>query len=426
MPVKPGRGGSLPTGLPTGMRQQGHTDKAMPAQFFAALAAVLLLFFSSGGANAEEAGRADADDVRTQLADVLGRAEVSQERRLQLEREVRAIDRDTRALNNELVLTARRIGEMETQISHTLARLARLEKNASEIEADLVARQDRLARLIAALQRISRNPPPAFVAPTGDVLSTIRASILLNSVMPELDLAARSLAMELQELSKTRAVINEERDLLEGESRWIGEERERLAILVEEKQLRRAGRSSEIAAEARRLAALRSQARSLSELLAGLDGTGQAATEQDRGAEDDLAFTPAISFAAARGRLIRPVEGRPVAGFGMVDRFGETTEGERILAPAGALVRAPADGWIAYGDEFQNFGNLIVLNTGDGYHILLAGMAQIDVAVDQFVLAGEPIGRMGDDLAQDQSVLYIEFRENGLAIDPSPWWQDGS
>jgi septal ring factor EnvC (AmiA/AmiB activator) len=73
----------------------------------------------------------------------------------------------------------------------------------------------------------------------------------------------------------------------------------------------------------------------------------------------------------------------------------------------------------------------LIVNVGGGYYVVLAGMEHINVEVGQFVLAGEPVATMGDGTAKTaaaitigaaQPVLYVEFRKDGVAIDPSPWW----
>ena len=92
---------------------------------------------------------------------------------------------------------------------------------------------------------------------------------------------------------------------------------------------------------------------------------------------------------------------------------------------------APADGWVAFAGPFRSFGRLLILNAGGGYYVLLAGMQRIDVALNQFVLAGEPVAAMGETseaaattvgVGTGQPVLYIEFRKDGVSIDPMPWW----
>ena len=97
---------------------------------------------------------------------------------------------------------------------------------------------------------------------------------------------------------------------------------------------------------------------------------------------------------------------------------------------AGAQITSPCDGWIVYAGEFRSYGQLLIINAGGGYHILLAGLSQIDVQPGQFVLAAEPIGTMsGSSAASPKTqtsapVLYVEFRKEGRPVDPDPWWVD--
>ncbi len=92
---------------------------------------------------------------------------------------------------------------------------------------------------------------------------------------------------------------------------------------------------------------------------------------------------------------------------------------------------APCDGWVAFAGPFRSYGQLLIINAGGGYYLLLAGMDRINVGVGQFVLAGEPVAVMGEasqataaSVGSDtsQPVLYVEFRKDGVSIDPSPWW----
>ena len=75
----------------------------------------------------------------------------------------------------------------------------------------------------------------------------------------------------------------------------------------------------------------------------------------------------------------------------------------------------------------------MILNAGDGYHVVLAGMSKLNVAAGQAVLAGEPIGTMGEARVASTSAtqngnttleLYIEFRKDGKPVDPNPWWAE--
>jgi septal ring factor EnvC (AmiA/AmiB activator) len=132
-----------------------------------------------------------------------------------------------------------------------------------------------------------------------------------------------------------------------------------------------------------------------------------------------------------RGLLPPPVSGAVVKTFGAPDGFGSVEKGLSLAARPRAVVASPTDGWIAFSGPYRTYGQLLIINAGGGYYVVLAGMDRINVEVGQFVLAGEPVGVMGDGSARTaaaiaigalQPILYIEFRKDGTAIDPGPWW----
>ena len=139
-----------------------------------------------------------------------------------------------------------------------------------------------------------------------------------------------------------------------------------------------------------------------------------------------------MPFEAAKGTLRLPAQGKRVKGFGDADAAGSTLKGISLQTRGEARITAPADGWVVYAGEFRSYGQLLIINAGGGYHILLAGMSRIDVSLGQFVLAGEPIAVMGNSAAPSQGddssrpVLYVEFRKDGRPIDPDPWWAEAS
>jgi len=141
-------------------------------------------------------------------------------------------------------------------------------------------------------------------------------------------------------------------------------------------------------------------------------------------------LTPAVAFADMRGHLHLPVNGVRVREFGGPDGSGGTQKGLSIVARPGGEITAPCDGWVVYAGRFRSYGQLLILNAGGGYHVLLAGMDRVSVDIGQFVLTGEPVAVMGGGsqtspsgtAGPKQPVLYVEFRKDGAPIDPSPWW----
>ena len=140
---------------------------------------------------------------------------------------------------------------------------------------------------------------------------------------------------------------------------------------------------------------------------------------------------PAVPFPLTKGQLAFPAQGKKVLAFGEKNQFGRISRGMVMETRHGATVIAPSDGWVVYSGEFRSYGQVLIINAGGGYHILLANLARTDVEVGRFVLAGEPVGAMSSNVvgkAQDSApVLYVEFRnKEGQSIDPTPWWADGS
>ncbi len=140
---------------------------------------------------------------------------------------------------------------------------------------------------------------------------------------------------------------------------------------------------------------------------------------------------PAIPFHLAKGQLPMPAQGKRVLAFGEKNQFGRLSRGIVVETRHGATITSPSDGWVVYAGEFRSYGQVLIINAGGGYHILLANLARTDVEVGRFVLAGEPVGAMSSNVVgkpQDSApVLYIEFRnKEGQSFDPTPWWADGS
>jgi septal ring factor EnvC (AmiA/AmiB activator) len=129
------------------------------------------------------------------------------------------------------------------------------------------------------------------------------------------------------------------------------------------------------------------------------------------------------AFPDSENSLRMPARGDVVASYGeTVERRGTTTgdQGMMIATRPGARVVAPYDGKVVYAGPFKTYGRILIIQHGDRYHSLLAGLGRIDAIVGQWVLAGEPVGVMGDPSGQPPE-LYVELRRAGQPIDPAPW-----
>lgn len=146
-----------------------------------------------------------------------------------------------------------------------------------------------------------------------------------------------------------------------------------------------------------------------------------------------MLLEPAAAFSTLKARLSKPVLGRQIIGFGEKDDIGRPSTGLSFASRPGDVVIAPADGRVLYAGPFRSYGELLILDAGDGYHIVLAGMDRIDVSSGQFVSAGEPVALMGArrlasvqvaEFGAAEPALYVEFRKDGKPVDPTPWWTE--
>ncbi len=362
-----------------------------------------------------------------------------------LKREIEQIGADRRKLNQDLIDTAGRIRGVELQVTATEARLKPLDDNERNIRKSLDGRRAVIGEVLAALQRMGHRPPPALISSPEDALQSVRTAMLLGAVLPGMRHEVEALASDLTALLNVRKQINAERDRLTSEVASLGNERTRMTALIEERQKQQTEREKALDAERTRAAQLGRQVDNLKDLIAkleqGLDPATRAAREAARNdtrpamaaLHDAGRLAPAVAFTALRGRVPIPVNGVKLKEYGAPDGVGGQEKGLSIATRAGAQVTAPADGWVVYAGPFRSYGQLLILNAGNGYHILLAGMERISVDLGQFVLTGEPVAVMGNGshiaailaTGSSQPVLYIEFRKDGTPVDPGPWWAAG-
>ena len=406
---------------------------------------LLIAVAGSGAAGAQ--GRTDPEALR-QRDQELDALRTDQKKTLEgtrkLEDEIDAIGEDRRKLNQTLIDTATRIRTVEERIADSEVRLRPLDEKEGALRASLEARRGTIAEILAALQRIGRRPPPAVLVKPDDALESLRTAMMLGAVLPDMRQEAEKLAADLASLANVRKEIAAERETLTRDVAAMSDERRRLTGLIAERQRQQASVEQFLEGQRSRATALARQADNLKDLIArleqGLDPATRAARSAARQADDgkvNLAvlsdpgrMAPAVTFASAKGSLKLPANGVKVRDFGAADGTGGTDKGMSIATRAGAQVTAPCDGWVVYAAPYRSYGQLLILNAGGGYHVVLAGMETYSVDVGQFVLTGEPIAVMGNGpqvasaivAGSTQPVLYIEFRKDGTPIDPAPWW----
>ncbi len=271
-----------------------------------------------------------------------------------------------------------RISGQAARISTVTRRINRLGRQIAVREVELARRQAELLPALAALESLSRRPPALLMLDPARSTGMARTGLVFDAMLPAVRRRSDALRLDIAATNRLKArLVAEKRALVAGQHQLDEDVRSLMAL------------GSQLA---KRAATLRDL----------LDGVG------------------ASRPSALRIALIQPAPGSLVTGFGTASSAGLSASGLTVRTSADAVVSAPAAGRVAFTGPFRAYGPIVIIEHGGGVVTLIAGLALIDVATGDAVLAGQPIGRMGAEA--DLRELYFEVRAGGTPVDPRPWF----
>lgn len=381
------------------------------------------------------ASPAPASEAETKLKDVERALEADRERQAVLAWEAEALSQEVEALRAEMIEAAKAAQDREETVSALEAKLQALGAEEAVKAEALEAKRGQLAHLLGGLTRLALHPPEALIALPAPPADTVRSAILLRAALPPLEAAAAALRAELSETRALHADIARRRDELSGAIAALEAERDRLNGFVKRKTELRQQTEAERRKIAERVKRLASEAGNLRELIEKLAAVEDAEKRTVAATVTGPALEPTLAPAApmrvsppegvrpitaARGSLIIPGRGQVIRRYGQNTEFGTPAQGITIQTRAEAQVVAPYDGQVVFAGQFRGYGQILIIEHNEGYHTLLAGLSRIDCVVGQWLMAGEPVGRMGRPVDGNPE-LYLELRRNGQPINPLPW-----
>ncbi len=378
---------------------------------------VLPLALLSGMAGAQEIGITQ-DDLKTY------------EERLEQERQALAAlnaakdaaRTDMNAVNRQLISAAQESLRREEQAAKIERRLVDLEIRERAARDQLMVDRAGLQQILTALISSSRKRPPALVTHPDKATDAIQAAIVMRDVADQLEDRSKELAEKVRTYADLSVEVQKEKDELGSAEARLAEKEQEIRKLAAIKRARFEDISGETEKLEMRIELLAEKAESIKTLLADLQANAPPAPSR----KPSILTEPGVQGAdspiavAVLKRLGLPAVGQIVSGFGDDLPSGQSAEGITVRTRAAAQVVAPADGEIVFSGPFRSYGQMLILRTGDGYHIVLSGLASIYGARGQSVLAGEPVGQMSDQ--EDVPVeLYMELRKDGTPEDPAKW-----
>jgi septal ring factor EnvC (AmiA/AmiB activator) len=407
---------------------------------------MMLALLAAALLSAQEPPQAERlDDLESQAEDLLEQARA---RSLAAE----AAEAEIAELQRRLVEAAERVRAREAEADAASARMAGLEAEEATLVARLTADRAGLARVLAALQRIEMADPPALAVTPDDAAEAARAAGLLAHIAPQLQARADAVNRRLAELDRLREELRAQGVQLITARDALSATRGEVTRLIEERRAAQAGLRAEADDLSRRAARIAAEAGDLRELVTEirrmaavsprpaprpetpaltLEDAGAIPTPRPRPAPYEPGVlvdaqpltepTQTLRFADMRGRLRPPARGDLAVSAGDRGPDGLRRDGVWFETSPGAQVSAPFDGEVVYAGPFQDFEGVLMINTPDGYTLVLGGLGLLFASEGQSLLIGEPVGVM-PDRANPVPMLYLEIRRSSQdAADPEDW-----
>ncbi len=396
----------------------------------------LLALFLAAPAAAQPSREAVQDARRTAEAERAAAGEAAR-----LAREAAEVER---GLARQRVAMAERVQQAEAVLDIAQDRERRAVLAAAAAREEVGRRAAALAPMMPAMRRLSLWPAETLLAVPLPPDEALRGVLVLQGI-------ARQIRRELDALRAADEEASRRARIAAAESALVAaaQEEARSAARALDAEIAGARMREAEARQAEREAGRRAQealarATDLAEMLTRIErerareAAATAARERAEAAAQARAERaarragrpppepppspprpPETAALAAGATRVAPVAGRVQRGFGEQTEAG-AARGQTIMAPAGARVVSPCAGRVVFSGPFRSYGLLLIVDCAEGHHVVLAGLGRLDAANGARLLAGEPVGVVGEG-DDGRGRLYLELRHDGQAVDPRPW-----
>jgi len=359
-------------------------------------------------------------ELRERIEAVQKRLTESEESRAEAADALKSSERAISEINRKLYQLS---GQRRTANSS----LSRLQAQAREVEEDIAQEQQSLGRLLYRQYVGGQSDAIKLVLNREDPNEIARQLHYLGYVSRARAELIASLRENLSHLDKltgeTRRKSAELRALQDEESR----QKQRLKKEQAERQRVYARVSSDIQKSRKHLSTLKKDEERLTALMERLAREAAARAKKKPAKRlSNKALPDAASgtgkFRRLKGRLRLPVIGELTNRFGgQRQDSGLSWKGLFIAAKPGREVKAIAGGKVVYADWLRGFGNLMILDHGDGYMSLYGNNESLLKQSGEDARAGDTIASVGTSGGNPESGLYFELRYQGKPFDPLPW-----
>lgn len=318
-------------------------------------------------------------------------------------------------LQDESIKLAKKLRSGEERLAKLAYRQSKLDARITDARTKIDENRDEIDALMHSLIRLSRTPPEAVVAMPGELRKTLQAAQLMTQLTGQLQSKTTNLSKTLKRLKSDELNLAETRaSVQQQQSRLVASQKALDKKLAEQKAAYRNRNKQTFAKKAKQATKAKKTSRNVKQLVTKLEPKTEVK-------EKKTAVIKSLPFTKRRGQLTLPVAGKIVKRFGQKEGVDQTSHGYRLASASGSTVVSPASGEVMFTGPFLEYGNIVIVRFDGGYHLLLAGLENINISVGQKLRTGQPVGRLkGSNNAKAD--LYMELRKNGKPVDPSPWF----
>jgi len=347
------------------------------------------------------------------------------------------VSKEITALQKDLQKTAQETRGIEREALSLQTRINEMSARKATLDIKIQNDRSKMMELLAALQRLEFSPPPAAASTPDDAIKAAQANQLIRGISESLQERADNLRLTLNDLEKTRTDLSKQQATLAANQTQLENRRSETQKRVKRKTDLQKSIDADRAislAEVNRLAA---ESQNLRDLIAnfeaevadigprlkpGKNGSNNRAKSRSTAPSKPVTLPKGtVKFAKAKGRMTRPVTGA------LLRNYGNGEKGLTYRGTSRGQVLAPYAGRVEFAGPFKNYDQVVILNVGDGYFILLTGLGQVFTEAGDNVRLGEPVGILPAAKASNSVLsnpnLYIELRKDGKPLNPAPWFE---
>jgi septal ring factor EnvC (AmiA/AmiB activator) len=330
----------------------------------------------------------------SELSKINAQIKQTEQQNKKLEQQVKTSDKEVSKTKKDLVRAADKVSNLEDKRAQMAKKIAELDSQLEKMTRDMEKNMSVVSDSAASILFVASHPN----FDTKNMRDYVLMSAVMSGAADALDEQIDVAKQQIKEIEKLRNERATEKENLDRTAKRYNREKTELDKLLKTRSAQNEKLKNQQIALQKKLKDLSARAKSISELSAGVGSSEMSS---------DARFS--------KRKLNLPVRGRVVVRFAEKTALGLKSDGWRIRTRGDALVMAPADGVVKFADSFRGFGRVVIMSHKNGYNTVMTNLGNIDVALGQEVLAGEPVGRMNPNKPE----MYLEVRRGNRAVDPA-------